>query len=419
MNWYTEEDLKEEMERVSKELFDGEPPRQEQWKNSEIPNISQSTYHNRFGTWNKAKESCGFPVNEYKHKEEELFQVLKDVSKKFCDGGAPRQKDINLHTELTHSTYTRRFGSWNEALIEAGFEPNRRRSSISEKETISKIKEFSEESEEKSPSKQEFLDWVDFSGGVLVRFGGWNQLLRKSGLRLNNCKYASEEEMLEEIEYISENHAGGKTPSTAQMDEYGQFSSYLYKKEFDGWNTALEKAGYEPNYYPDLSEEEALDELKKLNEDLGRVPTVEDLAERGKVTWEFYKEHFGSYIDALEEVGLESAYPPQGEDHVRWKGGYGEYYGPNWRSQRKKTWERDNFKCRVCAKDEEEIGRKPDVHHIEPKNNFNVKKEYEQMNKLDNLISLCRTHHVKIDGKWKELDQEEFEKKAREYFGLL
>ena len=353
-----------------------------------------------------------------KYTEQELINELHRVSEEHCDGETPRQKDIDKFAKSSSTPY-KRFGSWNEALIKAGFEPNQLRSSISEEEVIEKIKEFSEIEQDESPNKQEFSDWADFSSGVFVRFGGWNQLLRKSGLRLNKCRNASEEELLEEIKYISNKHADGKTPSTSQMDEHGQFSSFLYKKEFGSWNIALEKAGYKPKYYPNLSEREALEELKRLNEELGRVPTVEDLVESGKVTWKFYKNHFGSYIDALEKVGLESAYPPRGEDHVRWKGGYGNYYGPNWWSQRKKAWQRDNFKCRVCDATEEKIGRKPDVHHIKPKYKFNVKKEYEKMNDLKNLICLCQSHHIPIDGKWQEKNPDEFEEKAKEYFDVI
>ena len=353
-----------------------------------------------------------------KYTDEELIEELHRVSEEHCDGETPTQKDITRYGKSSSGPY-KRFGSWNDALIEAGYEPNRTRSSISEEEVIGKIEEFSEATKTDSPIKENFLDWVDFSNGVLVRFGGWNQLLRKTGLRLNNCRKASEEELLEEIKYISNEYADGETPSTSQMDEHGQFSSFLYKKEFGSWNIALEKAGYKPIYYPNLSEKEALEELKRLNKELGRVPTVEDLTERGKVTWKFYKDRFGSYVDALEKVGLESAYPPKGEDHVRWKGGYGYYYGPNWWSQRRKAWQRDDFKCRVCGIDEEEMGRKPDVHHIKPKSEFDVDKEYEEMNNLNNLICLCRTHHNKLDGKWKELKHKEFEEKAKEYFDAV
>lgn len=92
-----------------------------------------------------------------------------------------------------------------------------------------------------------------------------------------------------------------------------------------------------------------------------------------------------------------------GEDHPRWKGG-AISYGPNWQSQRRSALERDDFECAVCgisnADHQEEYGMELSVHHITPARKFIDKGEidYENANRINNLITLCRTHHREWEG---------------------
>lgn len=73
-----------------------------------------------------------------------------------------------------------------------------------------------------------------------------------------------------------------------------------------------------------------------------------------------------------------------GPDHPRWTGGISPVYGPNWNKQRKLAFERDNGACQVCGRTKEDLGREPDVHHIDfSKDNHD----------LNNLVTLCSKHH--------------------------
>lgn len=90
-----------------------------------------------------------------------------------------------------------------------------------------------------------------------------------------------------------------------------------------------------------------------------------------------------------------------GENHPNWKGGWDPYYGPNWRSQRKKARERDNHTCQICGATREELGRELDVHHVKAFREFGYikdeNKNYRAANRLDNLISLCSSCHHKVE----------------------
>jgi 5-methylcytosine-specific restriction endonuclease McrA len=68
--------------------------------------------------------------------------------------------------------------------------------------------------------------------------------------------------------------------------------------------------------------------------------------------------------------------------------------GGNWTPQANKARERDGFACQVCARNEEQLGRQLDVHHLIPYKNF---KSNIEANRLENLISLCPSCHAKME----------------------
>lgn len=90
-----------------------------------------------------------------------------------------------------------------------------------------------------------------------------------------------------------------------------------------------------------------------------------------------------------------------GENNRNWKGGYKNYYGPNWRAQRRAARKRDNHTCQMCGKTKYEVGKELDVHHKIPFRDFNYIRgendNYLQANHLDNLITLCKICHLKTE----------------------
>ncbi len=75
-------------------------------------------------------------------------------------------------------------------------------------------------------------------------------------------------------------------------------------------------------------------------------------------------------------------------------------YGPNWPEQRDKARARDGYRCVLCGAPESP-GRQHDVHHIRPFRSFGylpgVNENYRLANQLDNLRTLCRSCHQKVE----------------------
>jgi len=85
-----------------------------------------------------------------------------------------------------------------------------------------------------------------------------------------------------------------------------------------------------------------------------------------------------------------------GTNSARWRGGYKEYYGPNWYAQARAARKRDGYQCQCCGK-QQNRHRALDVHHLTPFRTFgyipNENTAYQQANQLDNLVSVCQACH--------------------------
>lgn len=88
------------------------------------------------------------------------------------------------------------------------------------------------------------------------------------------------------------------------------------------------------------------------------------------------------YADWLSETVV-------GEDHHQWEGGTINY-GKNWWNVRRQALERDQYSCQSCGRNNSELGRNPDVHHLTPVRDF---EEPCNAHFLENVVSLCRSCH--------------------------
>ncbi|MFC4823991.1 HNH endonuclease [Halorussus aquaticus] len=82
-----------------------------------------------------------------------------------------------------------------------------------------------------------------------------------------------------------------------------------------------------------------------------------------------------------------------GENHHQWEGGDFDY-GQKWWRVRREALERDDYTCQHCGISKDEIGRNPDVHHVERVRDF---ERTEKAHTLENVITLCRSCHRNVE----------------------
>lgn len=82
-----------------------------------------------------------------------------------------------------------------------------------------------------------------------------------------------------------------------------------------------------------------------------------------------------------------------GENHHQWRPGETNYTG-DWWAVRRAARERDDHVCQHCGVSRDEMGREPDVHHIEPVRTFD---DPQESHRLDNVVCLCRSCHRGVE----------------------
>jgi len=112
---------------------------------------------------------------------QELLRLLQDLAQEL--GKTPTTAELDSAAEYpSKSTYTLRFGSWNEAVKLANLEPNRP-SKYSDEELSQRLAEFAEETG-KTPTHEDVRESDEMPSATvyLKRWETWNEAVEEAGL---------------------------------------------------------------------------------------------------------------------------------------------------------------------------------------------------------------------------------------------
>lgn len=267
---------------------------------------SASTCRQRFGSWNKAVEAAGLEPNR-KHDSLDLTNdQLLEILRKRADrlGRTPTQDEMDAFGSPTAGTYDYRFGSWNDAVEEAGLEPNRKKATpYDDEKLLDDLRRLAEQLG-KTPTFREMRDHGNHSPKTYTdHFGSWNGAIEEAGLEVSYGQGSPvpEDPLLDEIRRLADEL--DKTPSTGDLREHGQFSLNPFQNQFGSWNEAVEAAGLEPNPTPKMAThrhssiptDTLIETLQQLALHLGRPPTQEDVREYTDIPVEVYTERWSSW----------------------------------------------------------------------------------------------------------------------------
>jgi len=201
-----------------------------------------------FGGWRKAVQAAGFRPIQKGWTKEEIISEIKKIASEI--GYIPRSKEIIKLGYVGLSTAARRrFGSWTNALIEAGFKPFRK--NWTKKIVIKEIKEIHKELGY-SPSMRGLkeLDKYDLLNAGLKFFGKYNDFLRAANLPIVLEMYKwPKQKILSELTKITDEL--GRTPRRSELATMGKYDLInAAERHFPSWSQALSAAKLIPN--PDV-----------------------------------------------------------------------------------------------------------------------------------------------------------------------
>jgi len=298
---HAEDEIKQEMlaevQRLAAEL--GKTPSQREM--NEQGRFSVKAYQNRFGTWNKALNETDLSLNkEANVSDADLLAELRRLSDEI--GETPTSRDMAEKGKYAPSTYTTAFGSWNNAVREAGLDTTRLRE-VPESELLDELESLADQLGQ-SPTFREMEKQGRFGARTYSSaFGSWNNALREANLDVNKEQDIPRSNLLGEIKRLEEEQS--RVPTSLMMDKNGRFTVSTYNRVFGSWNEALREAGCDLNNRNNIPEAELLDEIKRLQSELGRTPTAIDMESKGEFGWATYETAFGSWNAAVQEAGFE------------------------------------------------------------------------------------------------------------------
>lgn len=176
---------------------------------------------------------------------DELLDTLRDLADEL--GRTPKMRDVVDRTPRSASIYQNRFGSWNEALKQAGLDVNLARS-VERADLLGEIQALADRFG-RPPTQEEMGEYGAYTPQLYHnKFGSWTDALAVLGMRPRG-EY-DKVDLFSELQRLAEEL--GRTPRKRDMDSHGQYSAYAYSNRFGSWNEALERAGFEPNLDHDV-----------------------------------------------------------------------------------------------------------------------------------------------------------------------
>lgn len=174
----------------------------------------------------------------------ELIRELHRLQEKL--DRPPSTTDMNKYGEYSAPPYYRVFGSWNNALKEAGYEPIETAERRSREELLSELKRVAEECDSK-PSKNDMADYGEPSPETYrAKFGSWNAALEAAGFtRRANGNRISDEDLCVALQDLTDEL--DRRPKTSDMNQRGPYSAGTYINRFGSWEKALDTADIDPS----------------------------------------------------------------------------------------------------------------------------------------------------------------------------
>lgn len=183
------------------------------------------------------------------YSDDDLLEDIRTVAAKV--GETPTLNDYRDHGTAAVTTIYSHFGSWQDALTAAGYEPREPDSEVTDEELLGELERLADELGSR-PTAAEMDDHGAYWASTYRRtFGSWTAACEAAGLETSQPvaqETLSEEVLIEELNRVAE--VCGPPPSVSNMRDEGKFSPRTYSRRFGSWNAAVKAAGLEPHPAP-------------------------------------------------------------------------------------------------------------------------------------------------------------------------
>jgi hypothetical protein len=287
-------------------LADGnDPPTASEFR-ADDDTPATATVRTHFGNWNTAVEAAGFQPRS-RHQQQKQWSDAEIIThiQRLADGDdPPTQQEFNADTDAPSVPTVRRyFGSWNDAIEAAGYQPregHRGRKQWSDAEIITHIQRLADG--DNPPTRSEFTVDTDAPSAKTVEryFNSWNQAIQAAGLEpYTPSQQYSETELITHIQRLA---TDGNPPTQSEFDADDDAPSVATVQNYFGtWSDGVEAAGLKPQSARVLySRNELINWLIAYRAEFGVWPTSRDIVDWPGPSMAPYRREFGTFTQALE-----------------------------------------------------------------------------------------------------------------------
>lgn len=177
-------------------------------------------------------------------------ELIEDIKRVATELGkiSVSQREYSRSGNFSYQTFKKRFGSWKNALKEAGLEQSKRpwggelsETRIPEEQLISDMQRVAGELEKQAITIADYDEHGKFgSSAICKRFGGWNKAKEAAKLEIGRVYNSTDEDYFENIADVWE-HLGRQPRYQEMTAPLSKFHISSYERKFGTWRNALEK----------------------------------------------------------------------------------------------------------------------------------------------------------------------------------
>jgi hypothetical protein len=270
---------------------------------NELADVSASTIQNRFGSWREGQRTAG--VGTYTqlttYTDDELTQDIRRVANDLS--GTPSQSEYNERGKASAQTLSRRFGSYNDAVEQAGLEPNRQWHA--DDELLQDIQRVAEIAGEPLSRDEYSKHGVVHATTIEYRFESWVEAVKSAGIEANAARpsWYSAEELIETVRQVAEEL--GRPPVASEFTELGIASHTTIAKRFGSYTDGVEQAGFDPHREKNIPTESLLRDVQRVTQQLNSSPTRTQYRQHGNYSLKTIQRRIGSFTEAVRAAGYE------------------------------------------------------------------------------------------------------------------
>lgn len=235
---YSDEELLEEIRTVAAQVDDKSAPSLQDFR--QHSSIADTTILRRFDSWQAAVEQAGFEPHEptTAASDSDLLAELQRLADEV--DRVPTIPQMNDHGNYAASTYKNHFGSWSAALEEAFDDTTEAGATVSNKELIAELQRVADK--HRSPPRFEDMRefGAHRARTYTNRFGSWDDALAAAGFEPRGGHKIPTGDLLADLHRLRDEF--GEQPTSTDVVEHGQYGLATYQRRFGSWSNAVAAA---------------------------------------------------------------------------------------------------------------------------------------------------------------------------------